>query len=85
MTVQELVELLQTMPPDFPVIYRCCSDWSVLDASEVTVQRSTDELKRGVAVHHHNRPGEYREYYSPREYPDGQLPLPADVVTFPGN
>lgn len=85
MTVRELIELLQTLPPDFPVIYRSCSDYSGMEAREIAVQRATDPLKGSSAILHHNRPGEYRLYNGPWEYKDKPLPEPINAVIFPGN
>lgn len=45
MTVQELIAKLQTMPPDADVIYRCCSDWDLLEADEVEL-RTAEESER---------------------------------------
>lgn len=83
MTVRELIEHLQTLPPDLDVIYRFCSDYSVLEAGDIDLQTSSDPLTRFTAVKHHNMPGEYRAYY-PIEKEDPK-PTPANVVIFPGN
>lgn len=83
--VKELIEFLSTIPSDLPVIYKCCSDYVVLNIENIIVQRSTDKLDYGTAVLHHNLPGEYRLYVEAWEYKGSPLPTPADVVIFPGN
>lgn len=85
MTVRELIEVLKTMPQDFPVIYRNCSDYSNMEPEQLQIQRSTDSLDYASAIHHHNMLGEFRRYTGPREYGNLPLPTPADVVIFPGN
>lgn len=85
MTVKELIEHLQTLPPDYSVVYRACSDYHVLDAVDIWVQRPDVPLERGVAIAHHNMASEYREYAGPQDYKDRPLPVPAGVVFFPGN
>jgi hypothetical protein len=84
-TVKQLIEHLQTLPQDSPVLYRCCSDWSIMELYQVVAQRASDPLVNGMAVEHHNMPGKYRCYSGPLPYRDRPLPTPADVVTFPGN
>lgn len=85
MTVRELIVLLQAVPPDFPVLYRCRSDYSILDGFKIEVQRETDELKYATAVNHHNMPGEFRFYLGEWEYEGQPLPKPVNAVIFPGN
>lgn len=85
MTVKELVEFLSGLPQDLPIVYCCCSDYVVLEAQAIKVQKFTDELTYGTAVPHHNLPGEYRAYSGEWEYKGSPLPTPANVVIFPGN
>ena len=87
MTVKELIEFLSTVPPDLTVIYNFRSDYAVLEAQDIMVQRSTDECKSKpyYVVAHHNRPGEYRMYTGEYEHKGSPPPVPADVVIFPGN
>ena len=37
MTVSELIEFLKLQPQDLQVIYRCCSESCILEASEIYV------------------------------------------------
>lgn len=85
MKVKELIELLQTMPQESEVIYSCYSDYTVLDADTIKVQKSTDSLTYGCPIPHHNMPGEFRRYVGPHEYGNLPLPTPANVVILPGN
>ncbi len=81
MTVKELIDLLATLPQDFTVIYQCCSDYSVLEADSILVQKDTDELKLWVsAIPHHNMTGVFRRYDG-----SGVQVKPSNVVIFPGN
>ncbi len=85
MKTRELIALLSEMPQEAEVLYRFCSDYSVLKADDIKVQGSTDPLIAGHAIKHHNLVGEYRRYDGPREYKDKPLPVPVDAVIFPGN
>src|SRR5579859_3403789 len=53
MTVAELIEHLETLPQDYLVVYRSCSDMNVLEANQI-------EITRGVK--HHNLPDTVRDY-----------------------
>ncbi len=48
MTVRELIDHLSTLPPDLPVVYRCCSDWEELYPDEVTTRELS--FRRGSTV-----------------------------------
>lgn len=85
MTVRELIELLQTMPPDHQVLYGCCSGYAILKAEDIKLQNSTDTLNNGMAVPHHNMPGEVRAYGHWEYGPDDVKPAPLNAVIFPGN
>ena len=37
MTVAELIEFLQAQPQELPVAYRCCSEQSLLEASDIGI------------------------------------------------
>lgn len=37
MTVAELIAFLQTQPQELAVVYRYCSDYSLLEAKEITI------------------------------------------------
>lgn len=85
MKVKELIELLASVPQDAEVIYRYCSDYSVLNAQDIKIQRSSDALFQGSFVVHHNMPERFR-VYDPREHKEGSpLPKPPDLVILPGN
>ena len=81
MTVKELIEYLQTLPQDHLVIYKMCSDYSVLEPQDIEV---VGKETRKV-VKHHNMPGRVRQW---RDYEnkDGAItPEFIDTVIFPGN
>lgn len=73
MTVAELIEHLKQFPGHLPVIQTLCSDYSPLEAGDVT--------RRTVSF----RAGEYRTYYPCEQYPPGEEPVYVDVVHFAGN
>lgn len=37
MTVKELIALLQTKPQELQVVYRCCSEYVLLEADDISV------------------------------------------------
>lgn len=37
MTVEELIQRLETFPKDLLVIYKCCSDWAPMSKEDVTL------------------------------------------------
>ena len=84
MTVKELVEHLQTMPQDYLVVYRACSDCTKLEADDINVY-SAEQKK---VVQHHNMPDRVMDYSEWQYEPKGKLtnePKFLDVVMFPGN
>lgn len=89
MTVQQLIAKLQTMPPEVDVIYRCCSDWDLLDEDQVrlqTAEKSKEETERsdyGGGIHY--RGGRYCNGYPMRMYGPEEKPVYRTVVTLPGN
>lgn len=90
MTVQELIEKLQEYPPTAEVVYRACSDYQGLDASDLTFQPGTKVLEPGDVVRHHNLIRAYRQYGGTWEYQNKTgttlpLPTPIECVIFPGN
>lgn len=85
MKVKELIELLATVPQDFEIIYRYCSDYSVLDAKDIKVQRSSDALVTGSVIAHHNMSERFRTYWQPEQGENEPLPKPLDLVILPGN
>jgi hypothetical protein len=93
MTVSELINKLQTFPPNADVIYQYHSDWSPLEEDEITLI-TAEESKRRVDASSSNyiveraicfRGGRYCEAYSRANYPPSETPVYRDVVTFPGN
>ncbi len=50
MTVRELIQLLQTMPPDAPVITTFCSDFVDVEPDQITLMSPDDE---GGLIRHH--------------------------------
>lgn len=82
MTVQDLIDYLSTLPLDFPIVYRFCSDYEVMDVDDINVQTEGGELCYGTVIEHHNMPGRYRKYSDEKMTP---APKPANVVVFPGN
>ncbi len=38
MTVAELIVILQSKPQHLPVVYRCYSEWNMLEEKEITVE-----------------------------------------------
>ena len=89
MTVRELIAKLQTFPPDVDVIYRCCSDWDMLDAANVELvtaeesERQTNAYKHGGGIHY--RKGRYCNGYPLAMYGPDEKPVYRTVVTLPGN
>ena len=43
MTVKELIEKLQTLPQDAPVVYRFCSEWTLLDEEQVDIMTAEEK------------------------------------------
>ncbi len=85
MLVKELISFLQRCEQDAVVLYRCCSDYSVLEGEDIKQQSVRDPLKSGEsAILHHNMPGEYRRYGA-WEYKNQPLPDSIDAVILPGN
>lgn len=87
MTVQELIVKLEQMPKDAKVLYRCCSEWDVMDSDEVTLVRAED---KSIFLHDSPHGGDqymdYREsYFRPGGFVEGQEPNFVTVVCFPGN
>ena len=39
MTVAELIEFLKTQPQDLPVAYQYCSDYSLLEAKDIYIEK----------------------------------------------
>ena len=62
MTVGELISVLQTKPPHLLVVYRCFSEWSLLEADEIEVRelRSPPRLDGWV---HDRRPDKPTQEY----------------------
>jgi hypothetical protein len=89
MNVKELIAKLQTMPPDAEVIYRCCSDWAILNADSVELKTAeeskaehvTSRFGYGGIVY---RGGRFCDGYPKSQYGD-EKPVYRTVVTFPGN
>lgn len=77
MTVRELIAKLQTMPQDAAVLYRCCSDYSILESGEIVLRKADDEL---VAL----RGGKHMTL-TRKQYPANETPVFVDAVIFPGN
>ncbi len=87
MTVRELIKHLETLPQDYLVVYKCCSDYTKMDADEVIILNAEDK----EIVQHHNIPDQVRSYRS-TEYakkyegmPKNSEPKFLDCVVFPGN
>lgn len=38
MTVSELIAFRQTQPQDLPVVYRCCSEYAILEPKAIEVE-----------------------------------------------
>jgi len=38
MTVKELIDILQGKPDHLHVVYRCCSEWCMLEADDIEIQ-----------------------------------------------
>lgn len=98
MTTRELIAHLQTLPPDAVVIYRCCSEYTAMDADQVKAakMRHTKDTPRLCGARTGDQtplPGANMVYIDlPRRFEGGQyvmLPVdPAEVVecvVFPGN
>lgn len=78
MTVAELITVLQKMPQDVEVLYRCCSDWTVLEAEQVQVNLAES---REIVYRKANGYSDYNERWAPKD-----IPLEfRTVVTLPGN
>lgn len=75
MTVKELIDHLSQYPPETPVIYKCFSDYEVLEAEGITF--TTERVVY--------RGGRYCMAYPAIQYPAGEQPNPVPVVCFPGN
>ena len=79
MTVGELVALLLKMPQDVVVLYRACSDWTVLRPDDIKLTKAEEQL-----VIYRPQNG-YSEYYAPWFPKDGEKPDFRTAVLFPGN
>lgn len=85
MTVKELIEHLQTLPQDYIVGYRCCSDAKQMEADEISVIHASDKK----VIQHHNIHWAIRDY-SPSDFGEGPFKIAMEpqfisVVMFPGN
>lgn len=80
MTVRELIEKLQTMPPDTGVVYQSCSEDVNMELDQVYLV--TSEEKK-LALHM----GMYISYssVSARYWQPGQVPEFVTRCCFPGN
>lgn len=38
MTVGELIAILQSKPQELHVVYRCCSEWCMLEADDIEIK-----------------------------------------------
>jgi len=38
MTVKEFIAYLSTQPQELHVVYRCCSEWCLLETKEISIQ-----------------------------------------------
>lgn len=38
MTVKELIAVLQSKPQNLNVVYRCCSEWCLLEADDIEIK-----------------------------------------------
>lgn len=76
MTVQELIAVLQNMPQDAEVVYRCASDYTALEPEQVRLFKAEEK----VIVKHNTSLMEYDPYL----YRDGTKPDFRTVVAFPG-
>lgn len=89
MTVRELINCLIGMNPEAIVIYRCCSDWQVLEANDVEYL-SKEKCEESFNQDTYSleaitfRGGAYHSGYSRSMYGE-ESPVFHDVVTFPGN
>ena len=61
MQVNELIKILQTMPPDLPVVYRCCSEYCLLDEEDLKID--TLGPARGDGWVHEKRPDRPTQRY----------------------
>lgn len=76
MTVQDMIEKLQTMPPDAEVIHSMMSEWCELD--EPTLWTAEE---RKIIKHH----GRYMSFNEHNMMKGGPEPNFVTVVYFPGN
>lgn len=78
MTVRELIEHLSQFPLDVEVICTFCSDYSDMDAENITLIKAADKkvIKRG---------GRFCHPYEAAKWPKDEAPVYMTVVHFPGN
>ena len=69
MTVKELIKTLKTYPADLPVVYRCCSEYHILEAHELSIEQ----------LHPTRADGWVHDYF------DRDDPQRVPYLAFPGN
>lgn len=88
MNVRELIETLQKYPQDasVAVLYRACSDYSVLEADELTFYPSPGYIGCHPML---NRQYVLRNNqvirYDPKTWPKDETPEFLSLLVFPGN